>query len=60
MKMMMKRIVLTVMVVFFLSLTASALFPDDGPATYLLARCRRAMAEPEADIDPAVVRMDAK
>ena len=35
-------------------------FPDDGPSQYLLARCRWAMAEPEADIDPAVVRMDAK
>jgi adenylate cyclase len=35
-------------------------FPDDGPAGYLLARCRRAMAEPDAGIDPAVVRMDAK
>jgi len=35
-------------------------YPQDGPATFFLARCRRYMQEVPADLDPRVVRMDAK
>jgi len=35
-------------------------FPDDGPAKFLLARCRRFMSDPENAPEPGVIRMDAK
>ena len=35
-------------------------FPDDGPAKFLLARCRRFSGDPENAPEPGVVRMDAK
>ena len=35
-------------------------FPDDGPAKFLLARCRRFMSDPDNAPEPGVIRMDAK
>ena len=35
-------------------------FPDDGPAKFLLARCRRFISDPESAPEPGVIRMDAK
>ena len=35
-------------------------FPDDGPTQFLRARCSQAIQSPEAIVDPAVIRMDAK
>jgi adenylate cyclase len=35
-------------------------FPEDGPATFFLARCERFIGEPNLSGDPGVVRMDAK
>lgn len=35
-------------------------FPEDGPAGFFLARCRRFVQEPPGEVDPRVIRMDAK
>jgi adenylate cyclase len=35
-------------------------YPQDGPAAFFLARCRRFIQGPADDADPAVIRMSAK
>jgi adenylate cyclase len=35
-------------------------FPDDGPTRFLLQHCKRATAEPQAGMEPGIIRMDAK
>jgi hypothetical protein len=35
-------------------------FPEDGPALFLLARCRQYQTQPPDDADPAVIRLDSK
>jgi adenylate cyclase len=35
-------------------------FPNDGPAKFLLARCRRFLSDPDTAPEPGVIRMDAK
>ncbi len=35
-------------------------FSDDGPAKFLLARCRRFVSDPDTAPEPGVIRMDSK
>lgn len=35
-------------------------FPEDGPALFLLARCRQYQTQPEGEEDPAIIRLDSK
>lgn len=35
-------------------------FPEDGPALFLLARCRQYQARPPGEEDPAIIRLDSK
>jgi adenylate cyclase len=35
-------------------------FPEDGPALFLLARCRQYRTQPRGEEDPAIIRLDSK